>query len=139
VVLATVCVYQDGKILCTKRSNQKKYLPNVWEVPGGHVNHDEHPVAAAKREVMEEVGLEVEIEKIFAVEDFIFPNNQNHAVNLFFLAKVVGNNEVKICEEEVSEYAWMDKAEFQEKFGNEKYEGDPRYVKCILEAFELIK
>lgn len=36
-------------------------LPGFWEFPGGKVERDETPAAAAERECLEETGLEVDV------------------------------------------------------------------------------
>lgn len=51
-----VYIVHDNKVLIRLH---EKY--NIWIHVGGHVELDENPVTAAKRECLEEVGLEVEI------------------------------------------------------------------------------
>jgi 8-oxo-dGTP pyrophosphatase MutT (NUDIX family) len=53
---ASVYVVFRNKVLLHKH---KKY--NIWLPPGGHIELDEDPVQAAKREVREEVGLDIEL------------------------------------------------------------------------------
>lgn len=51
-----------SKILLLKRSD----LP-VWVMPGGGIEEGEEPREAAKREVLEEVGLQVELSRLASV------------------------------------------------------------------------
>ena len=53
---ASVYVVFKNKVLLHKH---KKY--NIWLPPGGHIELDEDPVQAAKREVLEETGLRVKL------------------------------------------------------------------------------
>lgn len=53
---ASALIIHEGKVLLMFH---KKL--GVWLYPGGHVEHDETPDSAVKREVMEETGLRVEI------------------------------------------------------------------------------
>jgi ADP-ribose pyrophosphatase YjhB (NUDIX family) len=53
-------VEKDGKYLMLKRGPTKKILPNVWIAPGGHQEFCEGVIAATKREIREETGLEIE-------------------------------------------------------------------------------
>lgn len=53
---ALVC---EGKLLIVRRSQSRKAFPGHYETPGGGIELGEDPVAAVKREVMEEVGLTV--------------------------------------------------------------------------------
>ncbi len=52
---ATVYIVHEGKVLLLFH---KKH--NVWMPPGGHVELNETPCEAARREVFEETGLEIE-------------------------------------------------------------------------------
>src|SRR3989344_4487038 len=70
----TAIVNKDGKYLITKRSMTKERFPGKWTVPGGHLEPEDYMSypkdtdecwynvleKALAREVMEEVGLEVE-------------------------------------------------------------------------------
>jgi 8-oxo-dGTP diphosphatase len=59
--LAVVCaVLRDpsGKILATRRPPDKA-LPLAWEFPGGKVEPGESPEDALRRELREELGIEV--------------------------------------------------------------------------------
>ena len=53
-------VYRDGKILFTQRQ-KGKHLPALWEFPGGKVEQGETDEEALKRELLEEVGVEIEM------------------------------------------------------------------------------
>lgn len=48
-----------GLILMQKRSLNKKKNPGLWSKTGGHVDYKEEPLLAIKREIFEEIGLEV--------------------------------------------------------------------------------
>lgn len=52
---------EDGRILLVKRSSGEETRPDEWESPGGHRDEGETIKEAGKREVLEEVGLEVKI------------------------------------------------------------------------------
>ncbi len=52
---ATVYIIKDQKVLLVYHHKFQKWLP-----PGGHVEPNESPTEAAKREVLEETGLTIE-------------------------------------------------------------------------------
>jgi len=58
VITATAFIHHnfDGveKVFLPKRASTKKFLPGVWELPGGHIDFDEAPVAGLIREIDEE-------------------------------------------------------------------------------------
>ncbi|MBA3788771.1 NUDIX domain-containing protein [Patescibacteria group bacterium] len=108
--------------LITKRSPHKKAWPNKWTIPGGGLNvddylktkathqNDESPQwynaveKALRREIKEEVGLEVEnIEYLLDVA-FIRPDGVP-AIVLSFYCKYI-DGEV-ILDNDATEYAWI--------------------------------
>jgi len=53
-----VIIRKSGKILIGKRIGS--HGPDTWSFPGGHIDNNETPEIAAKREVLEETGLRVD-------------------------------------------------------------------------------
>jgi 8-oxo-dGTP pyrophosphatase MutT (NUDIX family) len=51
-----LCVDPDGRILLTRASTSLS-LAGRWFLPGGGVDHGEHPTDALRREIEEESGL----------------------------------------------------------------------------------
>ncbi len=49
-----------GRLLLQLRDAQAPAFPNQWSVPGGSLDAGEAPEAGARRELLEETGLEVE-------------------------------------------------------------------------------
>lgn len=56
-------------------------------MPGGKVDFGESLETAVKREIAEELGLEIEIVKSLGHHEAIFPEFEYHAVIFFFLAR----------------------------------------------------
>lgn len=51
---------RDDKVLLVKRLPQRKVYPDLWDLPGGHIEGDESPENALRREAQEELGIDVE-------------------------------------------------------------------------------
>lgn len=49
-----------GEVLLVRTN----WRPDTWELPGGQVEPDETPVAAVRREVMEESGIDIRVEGV---------------------------------------------------------------------------
>ena len=49
----------DGGVLCVRQN----YPPHEWTLPGGRVEPNESPLAALHREIMEETGCRIAIER----------------------------------------------------------------------------
>jgi 8-oxo-dGTP pyrophosphatase MutT (NUDIX family) len=50
-----------GRVLLCHRSPDREWYPDVWDIPGGHVETGEAPAAALARELAEELGVDAEV------------------------------------------------------------------------------
>ncbi len=60
--VACAVIVDNGKVLATQRSRSMS-LPLKWEFPGGKIRDGEHPDECLRRELLEELGIEVVIER----------------------------------------------------------------------------
>ncbi|TNF39155.1 MAG: NUDIX domain-containing protein, partial [Cytophagales bacterium] len=65
-------IFSEGKVLATRRS-QTMDLPGKWEFPGGKVEEDESTEECLKREIQEELSIEIEIFEKLSPADFTYP------------------------------------------------------------------
>ncbi len=60
VIPRTLCFVVNGDdVLLMKRAATKRVFPNQYNGLGGHIERDEDPLTSARREILEECGLEV--------------------------------------------------------------------------------
>lgn len=66
-MIRVVCgiIYKEDRILLTRRKKGKS-LEGFWEFPGGKVEKEETDTTALKRELKEELGLEISELKYFS-------------------------------------------------------------------------
>jgi 8-oxo-dGTP diphosphatase len=64
-VAVVTLILQGDKVLLVKRAYEPK--KGLWVLPAGFMEWDEDPAAAAAREVLEETGLEVQIDRLLDV------------------------------------------------------------------------
>ena len=121
---------QNTKILLVKNTNGR-----YWSFPKGHIEQGETEKETAAREIKEETGLDVDIKRDFReVSDYCpFGKIRKHVV--FFLAQAF-TDDVKIQEEEISEYIWVD---FQQARKVCSYDNDLRIIEKAETAIKLIK
>ena len=74
-VVAAIIV-QDGKILGTQRGLGE--FAGWWEFPGGKIEPGETPEEALVREIQEELGATVAIDKLLTVVDYDYPTFHLH-------------------------------------------------------------
>ncbi|MFT5251862.1 MAG: 8-oxo-dGTP diphosphatase [Flavobacteriales bacterium] len=95
----------DGKILVTQRSENMS-LPFKWEFPGGKIEKNESEIECVKREIKEEINIEIEILQKLSNSNYDYGNLQ---INLLpFVANYV-SGEIKLSEHKA--YKLMDKSE----------------------------
>lgn len=88
VPVANVIVENEkGEIVLGKRAIDPK--KGEWALPGGYVEYDEDPKEAAKREVLEEIGLEVEIQELIDVYHRK-TIEEKYVVPIVYSAKITG-------------------------------------------------
>jgi 8-oxo-dGTP diphosphatase len=81
-----VCVDVDGRLLLA-RASPALTLRGRWFLPGGGVDHGEHPKDAVRREIQEESGLIVDVGDLLEVisDVRILPDETNlHTVRLIY-------------------------------------------------------
>ena len=62
VIVAAIILNQKGEILLARRNQpETPEIHNKWEFAGGGVDFGEDPEVSIKREVKEEIGVEVEV------------------------------------------------------------------------------
>ena len=67
-LIAHTLIQRDRRYLRFKRTAIKRgklnVYPHFWDIPGGSVEPGETPQEGARREAVEEIGLEISLEKI---------------------------------------------------------------------------
>jgi ADP-ribose pyrophosphatase len=103
--------YREGKVLLVKRAHQPS--KERWGVPGGMIELGETIYAAAQRELREECGIEVRIEKVVNVVDNIVLDESGHIrfhyVVIYLLAQYVSG--VAHPNSDASEVCWVTREE----------------------------
>jgi 8-oxo-dGTP diphosphatase len=99
---------ENKRFLMGKRKNVRG--DGLWAFPGGHLEFKESFEDAAKREVKEETGLDIELidkNHSWITSYDIFPNDNKHYIVLFMRAKYIGG-EARIMEtEKCEELKWV--------------------------------
>jgi len=82
---------------------------NRYTVPGGHIELGERSEAAVKREVKEEVALDVEPVRILLVQEAIFPPDyikHEHYIFMDYLCRTKSSS-VKLDNKEIQDHIWV--------------------------------
>lgn len=104
-----IILNEKGEILLEKRAQSMSSFPGYWCLPGGWMEWGERVEDAVKREVMEEIGVEVEVVKFVGkyFDTNTFPVKKYSRVALPHICKII-SGEPKVNQiEEVEEIKWI--------------------------------
>ena len=83
-------IFNDkGEIFITKRGSKAKNERGKWEIPGGSVQFGETFEQAVKREIKEELGIEIKVLEMLKIWDHIIPEDKQHWVAPTYICKII--------------------------------------------------
>ena len=142
VITACAFIHQeiDGvtKVFMAKRADTKKFLPGIYELPGGHIDYGEDTKDGLVREIQEEFGVEVRLGDPFAVFTYLNELKGSHSIEVIYFAQLVDPSaEIQPNPEDHSSCGWFSEAELPQTFVSEKDTEDDE-VKAIYKGFALL-
>ena len=120
-VAAYALVVRDGAVLLT-RFSARGFHTGQWGLPGGGVDHGEHPADAVVREVAEETGLEGVVGEMVTVDDVrvrgTAPSGRDeefHSIGIVYAATVPPGGEPRVVEQDgtTDAVAWVPLADIE--------------------------
>ena len=84
-------MFEGDRVLATRRADNAR-----WCLPGGGVDAGETVIEACCREVLEETGLAIQVERLIGIYSdpdrvFVYPDkNTWHVIELVFAARAIG-------------------------------------------------
>jgi len=92
-----------GKLLVLRRAPAMTYRPGAWDLPGGHLADDETFEGCLVREVAEETGLTIAIDRLLGVNKAPGPY-----VQLIYACRPsTAERDVKLQAHEHSDWRWI--------------------------------
>lgn len=79
----------NGQLLLAKRGRKAKNERGTWEIPGGSVEFGETFKQALKREIKEELAIEIDIGELLGICDHIIPQEKQHWVSPTYICKII--------------------------------------------------
>jgi len=103
-----VILNDKNQILLMKRTENVRNNPFYWSIPGGGVDFFESLEECIKRELKEELNIEIEVVKLLCVCNHIIKNEKQHWVAPQFLCKIIGGEIKNMEPDKCSEIKWFD-------------------------------
>jgi ADP-ribose pyrophosphatase YjhB (NUDIX family) len=117
VSVAGIVVRDDGRVLAVRRRDN-----HHWEPPGGVLELGETFDQGVRREVLEETGIEVQVERLTGV----YKNMPRGIVSLVFRCAPVGGQPTPT--DEALSVRWLSIEEIRQRM-------DPAYIVRVTDAF----
>jgi 8-oxo-dGTP diphosphatase len=127
------------KVFLPKRAETKKFLPGVYEIPGGHIDYGEDIVHGLKREIKEELEIDIRVGDPFAVFDYTNEIKGSHSIEVIYFATLKGEpDDIRLHPEDHSEGLWLGEDELSIIVNPIKGSKDPEFI-AIKKAFRLLE
>lgn len=99
-----VFVLKDGKFLMQQR--QGAHGEGTWALPGGHIEFGESFEDTARREVMEETGLEIKNIRFGGLTNDFFKDSNKHYITVWMLSDWASGQECINEPEKCAAQSW---------------------------------
>lgn len=114
-ITACAFLHNQGKLFIAKRASSKSFLPNIFEIPGGHIEFGETLEAGLQREIKEEFNIDIIIQDVFHA--FTYVNKDVHTVEVDYFAVMKDSSQpIQLKPQDHSEYAWITNNEVHKYF-----------------------
>jgi len=115
-----------------------------WSIPGGVVEAFESPIEGAKREIREEIGLDIELDRCLAVDytDYILAEgHREESLQFLFLGKTLSEGDMEKIKIDKKEIVSCRFADFDEALGmlGEKLSRRLSALNGNFDRFRLLK
>jgi ADP-ribose pyrophosphatase YjhB (NUDIX family) len=111
---ASAVIVDGKKTLLGKRKNNPR--KGMWDTLGGFLEGSEHPIDGLRREIREELGVEIEVEDFlgFFMGKYIYQEIEYDTLNLAWICRIK-SGEPK-ANDDISEIVWFDLDNLPEVF-----------------------
>jgi len=110
-IVVSLLIEKNGKYLFARQAQDAPRGAGKWFFPGGNIEPGETIEEAVKRESLEEIGVEVELEKLAGYAEYV--KDPYHFIALICRCRIVGG--------EITPGGDVDKAEFVARKDFHKY------------------
>jgi 8-oxo-dGTP diphosphatase len=112
--VAACYVVRNGRLLMVRRVKQEGGLE--WAAPSGQIEPGESPEAAAVREVREELGVSIAVER--RLGDRVHPATGRHLI--YLACRITSGAPALVADDEITAIEWCDLATVKQRWANLK-------------------
>lgn len=120
--VAAVIRDKKGRVLLQKRGRLAKNEVGCWKLPGGTIEWGEKAEEALRREIKEELGVEIKIDKFLFCLDDILAQEGQHWLVPFYLCQINKGSPQNLEPGKIDEIKWvpLDKLPSKLAFGTKE-------------------
>lgn len=131
----------DGteKVFLAQRAATKKFMPNIYELLGGHIDFGEKVSDGLKREVLEETGMHISLGDVFY--EFTYDNwvKGSHSIEVIYFARFTDPlDKISLHPDDHAGYKWITEDEVIEVMQPGRKKNDQE-IKAVQKGFELLE
>ncbi len=128
MVIHAFIYHRDHGFLVQKRAATKRVLPGAWCMTMGVVQAGEDSESGMRREVREELGLEIAEGQL---RNCVRTYNGHKIVDIYLIYTDAEIEDMTLQEEEVEQVCWMSGRELLARFGGKNTRLHEEYVACM--------
>ncbi len=97
---------RGGRVLLVRRAIEP--FKGYWDIPGGFLHEGEHPEDGARREILEETGLRVQLAGLIGIymDSYGGDDADEWTLNIYYVAKPLDDAEPRAADD-ASEIGWF--------------------------------
>ena len=129
-------INSSGNLLIQRRAEHLHLMPNMWAATGGSATTGENSETAARRELLEELGINTQPGELQSIGRL---KRRNSFCDLWLLQRDVAVADLQLQREEVAEARWVTPQQFAEmvrqnrvhNYGKEYFDCLSKYLKQL--------
>ncbi len=122
-------INENNETLLLKRTDKSRNQAGFWSKPGGGVEFGEKVEDAVRREVKEELGIDIELTKFLGFTNQIIKDESQHWIAFNYLAKIIKGQPQNLEPEKHEEIKWFKFSDLPEKITQTTTEPIKEYLK----------
>lgn len=124
-------INKKSEVLLQKRGSKSKNEIGFWTKPGGAVEFGEKVENTVKREIKEELGIDIKLIQFLGFTNHIIKSENQHWVTFNFLAEIIAGIPKNLEPEKIEEIKWFKLNNLPPKLSQTTSEPIKKYLKSL--------